>query len=343
MPAKTSISRISFRRHHASAIRKIAVLISLLALLLVAAIAWSFSTANGLMRQPPKPLATFSSNVMPDFRLVGFTSLDEQTQLSGWFLPAEGQAVSTVILVHDQGQNRLQFDLDSPALYRNLTQQGLNVLAFDLRNSGQSEGQMSGYGYSEWADVLAAIRYVRKNAATANVLLYGFGTGVSASMIAWDQLPPAGADRDDFPEAIRKLDFDQTYIIGLLLDTPAGSPDDYIRSIYRGETWLGRTILQNLVPYAVRLSAGSIGQVNMTALLARCQLPVFLAWQANDTRIGAVAIRPLIDERLRLYPDLTTVFASERPGSGNSFQLDQTAYLTALDDFLSRFFRQTTP
>jgi len=341
MTTKTSISRISYRRRPARLIKRAALIISVLALVLIAAIAYSFTTANDLMRQKPKALATFSSNIMPDYRLVSFASLDEQTMLSGWFFPAEGEAYSTVVLVHDQGKNRLQFGLDSPDFYRHLVEKGLNVLAFDQRNSGQSDGELSGYGYAEWSDVLAAVRYARKNAATKNVLLYGFGTGVSASLIAWDQLPPAGIDKKDYPENIRKLDFDQSYIIGLMLDSPAASPDDYIRVIYRRQGWLGNNLLQYTVPYAVRLSAGSIGKVNLTALLSRCQLPVFLAYQTQDTWIGSDSILPLVDERQRLNPDLTVVYACDKPGYTDGFLLDRTGYLAALDGFLARFFTQS--
>ena len=352
MPVKTrsSIKRISYRRRPGRAIHLLAVLVSVLAMFLIAAVIWSFIAANDLMRKPAKPLANFSSNVLPEYRLISFTSLDEQTMLSGWFFPANGSALgsavgsakgsafSTVILIHDQGENRLQFDLATPAFYRHLTEQGLNVLSFDLRNSGQSGGDLSSFGYAEWTDVLAAIQYARKNAATTNVLLYGFGTGVSAAMIAWDQLPPPDSDKKGYPKMIRELDFDQSYIIGLLLDSPASSPDDYIRAVYRDGSWIDRNLLRYTVPYAVRLSAGGIGTVSLTALLARCQPPVFIAWNEQDTTIGTESAQSPVQERIRLHPDLSVIWAGSEPGHIQGFLLEQDAYLAALDQYLNRFF-----
>ena len=336
--SRNSIDRISFRRRPGRAIHVLAFVVSLLAILLTAIVILSFTAANDLMRQPSKPLATFSSNILPEFRLISFPTLDEQTMLSGWFFPSKGQALSTVILVHDQGKNRLQFDLASPDLYRHLTEQGLNVLAFDQRNSGQSDGDLSGFGYAEWVDVLAAIQYARKNAATTNVMLYGFGTGVSAAMIAWDQLPPPDVDKKGYPNEIKKLDFDQSYIIGMMLDSPAGSPDDYISARYQDGSWIERNLLRYTVPYAVRLSAGGIGSVSLTALLARCPMPVFMAWHERDTYIGSESAQQAVQERNRLHPDLSVSWSCSQPGHTEGFLLEPEGYLNALDQFLSRFF-----
>ncbi len=358
MTAKTSVSRVPVGRHLSRHIRRIAIFSSLLALLFLSAGFISFSSANRLMRQPAKPLDTFTSNILPGFNLTSFPSLDEQTMLSGWFFSVKANPKSTIILVHDQGKNRLQFDLDSAKFYQFLIDQGFNVLAFDLRNSGQSEGEMSGYGYSEWEDVLAAIRYVRKNSVTHNVLLYGFGTGVSASLLALDQLPPSGTyagsntginssaesgssslDLEDYPTDIQKLEFDQSYICGLLLDTPCQSPDNYIQAACRQDGFFGHYLLQYTVPYAIRLSAGNTHPANLITILTRSQLPVFLTYSSQDNYIGTAAILPLIDERQRLHPDTTIVFANQNAGYTTGFQKAQEDYLAALSGYFDRFFQ----
>jgi uncharacterized protein len=358
MPFKTSVSRVTGRRSVSRPVRVLAVLSALLALVLILLAALTLAAANRLMRGGAKPLEAFSSNILPDYDLVSFPSLDEQTQLSGWFFPAENP-VSTIIIVHDQGQNRLQFGLDSAYFYEDLLSQGFCVLAFDLRNSGQSGGQMSGYGYAEWADVLAAIRYVRKHAATHDVLLYGFGSGTAAVLLAMAELPPpsaasaeASADTTnaadtsktgtskplaDYPEAIRKLGFDQSYVRGLLLDTPCGSADDYIAAACRGQGWLGRRLLQYTVPYAMRLSTGSSGTRNLAALITRLQTPVFLAYSQSDNYVGISSILPLVEERQRLHPATTVMFASSQPGYTDGFLSERDSYLSAMHDFLKRF------
>lgn len=355
MTARTSISYVPGNRRYSRRIRQAAIISTTLAVVLLFVMIVSLVKANQLMRQPAKPLDTFSSNILPSFNLASFPSLDEQTTLHGWFFWPDQDPVSTIILVHNQGDNRLQFGLDSAGFYQFLLDQGFCVLAFDLRNSGQSGGEMSGFGYAEAADVLAAIRYVRKNATTRDVLLFGFGTGVSASLMALDQLPPAGtaaavlAEDDEaaaeaaallkkYPKDIRKLGFDQSYVQGLLLDTPCDTPDEYIRAVCRADGWFGEYLLQSTVPYAIRLSTGSTSRPNLVTILTRSQLPVFLTYSESAAAVSQSSIETLVAERTRLHPDTTSTFASSQPGFADGYVKDQTAYQTAVKAFLSRYF-----
>ncbi len=355
MPTLSSISRVPASQKHSRRIRQTAGISSVIALILIAVLAVTFIKANDLMRQPAKPLDTFSNNTLPPFNLVSFPSLDEQTQLQGWYfspeLKAGEEAISTVILVHDQGKNRLQFGLESAELYEFLLDQGFCVLAFDLRRSGQSEGQMSSFGYAEWADVLAAIGYVRKNAATHDVLLYGFGTGVSASLLALDHLPTPGlveaAAKNDqdaqsklagYSKEIKNLGFDQSYIRGLMLDTPCSSPDEYIQAVCREDGWLGEYFLQYTVPYAIRFSAGTMSDTNLTTILTRCQLPIFLTYSQQTAAVSQAAIKTLVDERLRLHPDTTMIFTNSQPGFIEGYLKDHEPYLAAVESYLKRYF-----
>lgn len=257
MKSGSSIEKIRGERHLPKRINRFAIVAAAIALILVAIIILTFVQADKIMRAPGKELASFTSNIMPDYRLATFPSLDEQTRLSGWFFPAKGDPISTVVIIHDNGSNRLQFDLDSPALFDYLVNKGLNVLAFDLRFSGQSDGTMSTYGYSEWEDVLAAIQYARQFASTEDVVLYGFGSGVSAALMAWEELPASGTDPEDIPSKLKLITYDRSYIRAVILDTPAISPDEYIRADARKTGPVGRYLLQYTVPYAVRLWPGT--------------------------------------------------------------------------------------
>ncbi len=340
MPSRLSVKHIPVIRKRRPFLARIVIIFSLPAIILIAAAIMSFSSANQLMREPPRPLQTISSNVMPPHQLASFTSLNEQSMLSGWFFQSQGPAVSTIILVHDQGENRFPLGIDSPPLFEYLTEKGFNVLAFDLRNAGRSDGDLSGYGYAEWEDVLAAIRYVRRVASTRDVLLYGFGTGVTATLAAYDQLPRSGQeDIDGFPRLIRELGFDQGYIRGLLLDTPASSADDYIRPELQDEGFLGRYLLQHSVPYAIRLSTGGIQRPNLVAIISRVQVPVFVASSERDSRIPYEQMQTFIDERQRLHPDTTVVFKTNASGTVRSYIEDQEGYEAALSQYFARYFQ----
>lgn len=357
MSAKTSVKYYRPSNKNSAMIRRVISVLVIVALVIVAAGVASFTAANQLMRREPGQLQSFSSNVMPRFSVISFQSLDEQTTLSGWFFPAQGEAVSTVILVHDSGKNRLQFDIDMPRFYDFFVENHYNVISFDLRHAGKSEGHLSAFGYAEWEDVLAAIQYARRFTTTRDVLLYGFGSGVTASLFAWSRLPdpalagqggeagagsgdmakdlaPAGSAMD---QKIAALGFDRSYVRGILLDTPCVQPENYIQAVYRNGDLLGRVLLQHTVPYAVRLSASSTSQRSLVTLLTQFQKPVFLAYNDPDTYYGSAAVLPLVKERQRLHPDTTAVYVDQSPGSITGFKNNPEAYLGAVKDYLARF------
>ncbi len=340
---QSSFTRVQRNTHHTRRVRLVATLTTLIALVLVAVLALSFVQANRLMREPAKQLDSFSSNILPPFQLVNFTSLDGQTRLQGWFFEPRSEPVSTIILVHDQGENRLQFGLDTARLIEHLLDQRFCVLAFDLRRSGQSEGDLSVYGYAEWADVLAAVSYARTYAVTSDVILYGFGSGVTASLLAVDNLPPDGTLNDpdltsDTPDEILALGIDQSYIKGLILDTPCSSGDEYIRAACRGQDTLGRMLYQYTVPLAIRFSAASSVKTSLVTLLTQFQMPVFITASEQADYVRDQSVQTLIDERMRFHPDETDIFRAEGSGYIDGFVSDRDNYLENLSNWLSTRF-----
>ena len=84
----------------------------------------------------------------------------------------------------------------------------------------------------EWQDVLGAIAIVKQISVTTDVILFGIGTGCTSSLLAYSSLPPEGANENtlsEYSQNIRNLNFDRSYIIGMILDSPAKESDDYIR------------------------------------------------------------------------------------------------------------------
>lgn len=337
MKSNTGIIKIRGERHLPHRINKLAIVASVLAFTMIIFIVLTFIQADNLMRREAEALTSFTSNIMPDYRLASFPSLDEQTNLSGWFFPAVGTPLSTIILVHDNAGNRLQFDLDSPKLFELLVNSGYNVLAFDLRNSGKSEGSLSTYGYGEWADVLAAIQYARQYASTEDVILYGFGSGVSAALMAWQELLPSDTKQEDIPSELKRLTYDRDYIKAVILDTPAVSPDEYISADCRDGSLLGDYLLQHTVPYAIRLSAGHSGRANLITIVSQMQIPVFITWSESDNFLGTKTSNTFSNERIKLYPDLTHVYISDAEGYLQSWFQDQEDYATELTYFLRRY------
>jgi hypothetical protein len=61
---------------------------------------------------------------------------------------------------------------------------GHDVLMFDMRGHGASEGDFTSLGYFERHDVLAACRYLREARGAKGIVLYGFSLGAVAAVMA---------------------------------------------------------------------------------------------------------------------------------------------------------------
>ena len=154
-----------------------------------------------------------------DYSTTSFQSADGQTSLQGWFFKTKNPT-STIIVVHDSGSNRLPFGVEMIDMLESWLENGYNVFLFDQRNCGTSGGDCCTYGYLEWQDVLGAIGIVKQISVTTDVILFGIGTGCTSSLLAYANLPLAGASEQDlaaYDKNIRNLDFDKPYIAGMIL------------------------------------------------------------------------------------------------------------------------------
>ncbi len=113
---------------------------------------------------------------------VTFTSRDG-LQLGGWWLPAES-ARGTVIMC--PGQNG-SMDKDVPQALP-LHRAGFNVLMFDYRAHGRSEGETVTIGALEQADLFGALDYLaaEHNITRVGVLGLSMGAGVALMVAAQD-------------------------------------------------------------------------------------------------------------------------------------------------------------
>ncbi len=82
----------------------------------------------------------------------------EKLTLNGWFIPGKSKESPTFVVLHGQNDNRIGSLKYSGMLAR----AGYNVLAYDHRYHGLSEGDFCTYGYYESHDVSSAIDYLKK-------------------------------------------------------------------------------------------------------------------------------------------------------------------------------------
>ncbi|MFC1747238.1 alpha/beta hydrolase [Pseudomonadota bacterium] len=99
-------------------------------------------------------------------------------QLHSWWLPAAGKARATVLYVHGNGQN---ISNHFGNVYW-LPESGVNVLIFDYRGYGQSEGQPSLPGAI--ADIELAVLQALELSGTSPVIVVSHSLGASMSIHA---------------------------------------------------------------------------------------------------------------------------------------------------------------
>ena len=110
----------------------------LLILLLYAGV--SYAIASGFTRSERSPLEDHPENHGLAYRDVEFKSRVDGVLLKGWWISREGCG-PTVVMVHGITGNRTNGN--SLGLAARLHELGYNVLLFDQRGHGESEGERS--------------------------------------------------------------------------------------------------------------------------------------------------------------------------------------------------------
>ena len=112
---------------------------------------------------------------------VSFTSRDDGVLLKGWYLPGGGQSV--IVIVHGGFQNRLDDNVNTLELARDLVAEDYNVLLFDLRGRGQSEGRGLSLSNIE-RDIGGAVDYLQgEGYPPERIYIIGFCSGAASACI----------------------------------------------------------------------------------------------------------------------------------------------------------------
>ena len=319
-------------------VMRLALVLSFIALVVISFIALTVFSSNRLMNINRNEVNNVPSNILPSYSTTSFQSADGQTSLQGWFFKTKNP-ISTIIVVHDAGSNRLPFGVEMIDMIEGWLDEGYNVFLFDQRNSGTSGGDICTYGYLEWQDVLGAIAIVRQISVTTNVILFGIGTGCTSSILAYTNLPPEGAGENilsQYSQDIRNLGFDKSYVIGMILDSPAKESDDYIRPEVVQSEPLG-FLTQYSVPYAIRVSAGS-DNISLAVEIARLPIPVLILYGGHDTFVGADKIDQIITERNRLNSSITRSVMVSGAGYLEEYGINKNLYIDTENNFLNSYY-----
>ncbi|NMA65584.1 MAG: alpha/beta hydrolase, partial [Clostridiaceae bacterium] len=239
----------------------------------------------------------------------------------GWFFK-KTDSDRTIILAHDYGKNRLQFEEDTINIVKDFLSKGYNVLTFDFRNSGKSGGSLTSMGVLEKDDLTAVINYTTRFHNSRHIVLMGFCTGATASILA-------GAKAEN--------------VDALILDSPFVNFNDYVNC--RAQKWnLHIELFRYTIPQAVKI-LGNINPDDVSPIGAINDLsprPVLFIHGEDDSSIPVSSSRELYSLYLKENTDNTLLWEVEGAGHLESYNKDPETYMSRVFKFLDTVYSQNS-
>jgi alpha-beta hydrolase superfamily lysophospholipase len=297
-------------RNKSKFIIKTILTLVLLALVLVSVIsvftAWSLlHPADSSVQQLPADTAKY--------RVVNFKN-NENIILNGWFFEDRDND-KTVVIAHSHGKNRLEFEDNTFDLYEGFTSRGYNVLAFDLRNAGESEGIISTHANTEKDDIAAAIKYVKQQGSN-HIVLLGFSTGATASLMA---------------------SAEDSSVAAVIADSPFFSFDQYIDN-YLKNTKLPNFIFSKTIKKSTEILGGFNGYDISTEDFMNKLLPrnLLLIQSESDPFADAETTKKIYLDYSEVNSGTTVLWTPNSAEHASSYKENPELYMKQIDDFLSQ-------
>jgi len=149
--------------------------------LLVVYVGLSVYGAKTAMEIPRLPVVYSPASLGVPYEDVAFKTRGDNLTLKGWFIPAKNKDV--IVVVHGGFQNRIDANVDTGGLAHALVAKGHNVLLFDMRGRGESEGEGRTLANID-EDIGGAVDYlVSRGFGTGDICILGFSTGAVSACI----------------------------------------------------------------------------------------------------------------------------------------------------------------
>ena len=230
--------------------------------------------------RPPDPRLQMA------FEEVAFPSRGPRpVRLGGWFFPRE-KPLGTVLACHGVGANRADL-MDFIYLLRI---ERFQVLVFDFRGHGESDGHTVTYGRYEREDVLGAWDYLltRKDVDPRRIFGFGVSMGAASLLLALPELPEMCA---------------------AVADSAFSDLETMVRYQFRylpGPAAVGLAFLTDCFGW---IQIGTwVKEVSPIAAIEKVTMPIFFIHGLDDATIPAVCTERLHQayhgpKKLRLVPD----------------------------------------
>lgn len=160
--------------------------------------------SGALIHPNRQPVVKNPADYGMEYMDVRFETPDE-IEISGWLIPGDSEYIA--VMVPPMNFTKYGYSVDNQGAFRitdievefiktagNLHNAGYTVLAFDLRNHGESEdhpGNLFALGNYEWNDVVGALDYINTDdiLSEKKIVFVSFCTGANATFLAMKNNP----------------------------------------------------------------------------------------------------------------------------------------------------------
>jgi uncharacterized protein len=217
----------------AAILRVVLIVVSVLIIISL----WGFYSSI----RPPKVISSITPrDLKMNYEDVSFKTADG-LMLRGWYIPSTKKNAKTLILLHGYPADKGNI---LPVLA--FLHEDFNLLLFDFRYLGRSEGSYSTAGAKEVEDLIAAIQFL-KGRGINEVGVWGFSMGGAVALMAIEKAPEIRAVISESSYAslaamafelvrIPLINYPIAYLVGfwaklfLGIDVRDASPADRIRN-----------------------------------------------------------------------------------------------------------------
>lgn len=243
-----------------------------------------------------------------NFEIVSFRTSDNLL-IKGWY-SRYSDTSATIILLHGYKANRLEM-ISRCEIFRNA---GYNLLLYDARGCGESEGDLVSFGYYEIRDLLAALRFLKVN-GDSEIAIYGFSQGGATILMAADSLKDikciiAEGTFDKLENAIDNRFESTLYIPG------------------KFGAWL-------MIPFAESKLGININKIEPVNEVSKINFPILIIGGENDDRT-------LKENTIMLYEtakEPKELWIVKNSGHTDIFSNNPEIYRSEVLDFLNKYFR----
>lgn len=258
---------------------------------------------------PRLPLADSPASRGLIYRDISFKSRDDGVLLKGWYLP--GSSDSILMIVNGGYQNRIDENVDTLGLAAGMVDRGYNIMLFDLRGRGESEGEGRALSNIE-KDIGGAVDYLEgEGYRPENIYLMGFCSGAASSCIFASRESPGALVLDgcfiDVPTMVARQAADY------------GIPEFLVRWFMPGLMFMTGL----LYDYDI---------VNPVDVVADIDCPILFIHEENDVYIRQEEVRELYEASENPANEFWEINGVEHSRSYRNFPDE---YIKRVDDFLA--------